>query len=770
MSVRRCRNGHTWESVAETPCPACGASASPPTTAVLTFVPPTDARTLSGAAPPADDTRVPGPPGEAAPPGADTPGLPGYELLAYLGDGGMGRVYQARQVRLDRLVALKIVRPDRLARPGAVERFEREARAVAKLDHPNIVRIHDANQAGEVHFLVMEYLAGTDLSRMVDRRGPLPVAEACEYARQAALGLQHAHERGLVHRDIKPANLMVCGGVVKVLDLGLARLRAPDSLADDGPPAAPGAEVLDTLTRDGAVMGTPDYMAPEQAANTAAADIRADLYSLGCTLYAVLTGEVVFPGGDALDKAKRHATEEPRPLNEVRPEVPPRLAAVVARMMAKDPADRYQTPAEVAEALAPFCRPAARIRRRWFVAAGVFALAAGVAAAFAWPGKKSGGPEPPTPPSPPTGVHVGHPELARAAEATAAFERGKREFAARNTNAAVASLEQAVAADPEFWEAYAELGRVQVLLGRPDEALAALDRAVALRPDEWRPRFYRGAAYYDLRKDYARAAAEFTAAVDRGCREDAVWEARGVCRGRLGDWAGAEADLTEALRRAPGRLDLQQARANARLWQGEWGGAMADWGEVVRRGNYTFSDAERRLPRILSRYARGDFSGYRDGCRELVAEYGKTDNGRTAYLLARAAAQCPDSGIDPAEQVRLAALAAKSDHGWDVHTLALAQLRAGRPDEAIGEARRSLDPKTHWDDDGRVANWFVIALAELARGDRAAAVAAYRQVNEPIDLRHPHEVAGFILLKREVEEALGLAPPLAPEPRERTPR
>ena len=400
----RCRNGHTWKpaSAADT-CPACGASASPPTTAALTFAPPTDARTLSAAAPPADDTRVPGPPGVPAAPPADVPDLPGYELLDYLGDGGMGRVYKARQVRLDRLVAVKIVRPDRLARPGAVERFEREARAVAKLDHPNIVRIHDANEAGDVHFLVMEYLAGTDLSRMVDLRGPLPVAEACGYARQAALALGHAHGRGLVHRDIKPANLMVCDGVVKVLDLGLARLRAPESLADDGPPAAAGAELVDTLTRDGAVMGTPDYMAPEQALNTAGADIRADLYALGCTLYAVLTGEVVFPGGDALEKAKRHAAEEPRPLNAVRPGVPPKLAAVVARMMAKAPADRFQTPAEVAAALEPFCRDRGRARRWWLVAAAVFAIAALVAAVYAWRGEKSDGPGPPAPPD------VGHP-------------------------------------------------------------------------------------------------------------------------------------------------------------------------------------------------------------------------------------------------------------------------------------------------------------------------------------------------------------------------
>jgi serine/threonine protein kinase len=185
MNVSRCRNGHTWESADLTACPVCGVGAAPPTTAVLTAPRPANVATLSAAGGSAGDTRTPDTPGDAAAPPGDAPELPGYEMLAYLGDGGMGRVYKARQVRLDRLVAVKIVRPDRFARPGATERFEREARAVGRLDHPNIVRIHDANDVAGVHFLVMEFLPGTDLSRMVDERGPLPVAEACEYARQA---------------------------------------------------------------------------------------------------------------------------------------------------------------------------------------------------------------------------------------------------------------------------------------------------------------------------------------------------------------------------------------------------------------------------------------------------------------------------------------------------------------------------------------------------------------------------------------------------------
>jgi serine/threonine protein kinase len=333
----------------------CGVGAAPPTTAVLTAPRPTNVATLSAAGGSAGDTRTPDTPGGPAEVPADAPELPGYELLTYLGDGGMGRVYKARQVRLDRVVAVKIVRPDRFARPGAAERFEREARAVGRLDHPNIVRVFDANDAAGVHFLVMEFLPGTDLSRMVDDRGPLPVTEACEYARQACLGLQHAHEKGLVHRDIKPANLMVCDGVVKILDLGLARLRAPDAGSDDGTtPPAPAGAVTDTLTRDGAVMGTPDYMAPEQAANTAAADIRA---------------EVELPS-----------------LVELRPDVPPRLAAVVTRLTAKDPADRYQTPAEAAAALEPFCRARGPGRWLWLAAAVVFGAAAALSAAYAWGG------------------------------------------------------------------------------------------------------------------------------------------------------------------------------------------------------------------------------------------------------------------------------------------------------------------------------------------------------------------------------------------------
>jgi serine/threonine-protein kinase len=266
-----------------------------------------------------------------------------YVLLERLGRGGIGQVYKARHALMDRLVALKVLRADVLDQPGALDRFRREIQAAAKLTHSNVVLAHDANQVGDRLFLVMEYIAGIDLARLLAQRGRLPATEAAHYIRQAALGLQHAHEHGLVHRDVKPSNLIRAnaGGVVKVLDLGLARLRAET----DG--AAP-------LTHEGAVMGTPDYMAPEQAEDSRSADIRADVYSLGSTLYHLLAGRPPFPGGSLAQKMLKLQRAEPTPLEQLCPDLPPGLADVVRKMMAKRPEDRYPSPAEVADALAPF--------------------------------------------------------------------------------------------------------------------------------------------------------------------------------------------------------------------------------------------------------------------------------------------------------------------------------------------------------------------------------------------------------------------------------
>jgi serine/threonine protein kinase len=295
---------------------------------------------------PADPT-VPTP---AGPPRDLPPELanhPRYRILRELGRGGMGVVYQARQTMMDRQVVIKVINKSLLDRPQALERFAREVRAAAKLAHPNIVTAYDAEQAGDLHMLVMEFVPGRSLAEVLHRQGPLPVALACDYARQAALGLQHAFEQGMVHRDIKPANLMLTPqGQVKILDFGLARMAS-----ESGPGSG--------LTASGAYMGTPDYSAPEQATDARKADIHADLYSLGCTLYCLLAGRPPFREETPVLTILAHLEKEPPPLPELRPEVPAGLWAVVARLLAKDPAGRYQAPAEVARALAPFCEVAA---------------------------------------------------------------------------------------------------------------------------------------------------------------------------------------------------------------------------------------------------------------------------------------------------------------------------------------------------------------------------------------------------------------------------
>jgi serine/threonine protein kinase len=274
-----------------------------------------------------------------------------YEIVRELGRGGMGVVYLAHNKLMDRPEVLKVINRDLMDRPGSLERFLREIRSAAMLNHDNVVKAYNALQIGELLVFAMEYVEGQDLAA-VTAKGPLSVAKACHYVCQVALGLAHAHEKSMVHRDIKPQNLILAKDgkkhVVKILDFGLAKATSQDRLEE-------------ALTGDGKMLGTPDFIAPEQTLDAAHADIRADIYSLGCTLYYLLTAAPPFQGRSLFELLQAHQSKEARLLNLVRPDVPPELAAVVARMMAKDPARRYQKPGEVAEALLPFIKQASAI-------------------------------------------------------------------------------------------------------------------------------------------------------------------------------------------------------------------------------------------------------------------------------------------------------------------------------------------------------------------------------------------------------------------------
>jgi serine/threonine protein kinase len=265
-----------------------------------------------------------------------------YRILERLGSGGMASVYLCEHLVMRRRVALKVLPPALAEAPSALGRFHREARAVAALDHPNIVRAYDIDRDGKLHFLVMEYVDGSSLQEIVKHHGRLDLARSAHYIRQAATGLQHAHAAGLVHRDIKPANLLLDRqGTVKVLDMGLARFFHDEA---------------DNLTHKyhEAVLGTADYMAPEQTLDSHTVDIRADIYSLGITWYFLLTGKNPFGQGTVTQKLLWHQMKKPEPIAVLRPEVPDALGALLAKMIAKEPAERYQTPAEVVAALVPW--------------------------------------------------------------------------------------------------------------------------------------------------------------------------------------------------------------------------------------------------------------------------------------------------------------------------------------------------------------------------------------------------------------------------------
>ncbi|HEY2784204.1 MAG TPA: protein kinase [Fimbriiglobus sp.] len=323
-----------------------------------------------------------------------------YAEIREIGRGGMGVVYLAKNTLMGRFEVLKVVNRARLAGTRTGDRFVREIRVAAGLKHPNVVTAYSARRLGDLLVFAMEYVPGTDLAQLVRQRGPLPIAEACEYAYQTALGLQHAHDKGMIHRDIKPSNLILSRdgnqSIVKILDFGLAK-GVGETAGDEA------------LTGQGVMLGTPGYVAPEQIRDGATADGRSDVYSLGCTLYYLLAGRPPFAGKTVYATLSAHQTADPPKLSVVRPDVPDGLVRIVSTMMAKDPVVRYPTPGEAAAALEPFVRPGPapvlptpRPRRWLHVAVGILVLGLGLT----WAGGVfHSTPKPPTTPSPPTTNH-----------------------------------------------------------------------------------------------------------------------------------------------------------------------------------------------------------------------------------------------------------------------------------------------------------------------------------------------------------------------------
>ena len=335
----------------------------------------------SGAAADLDATTDPAAAKAVAPKKAKKQAIPeeldGYELVKQLGAGGMGAVYLARQTSLDRSVALKVMHAQWASDPVFLARFTREAYAAAQLNHHNVVQIYDFGEDAGINFFSMEFVDGQSLGDLLKKHGKLEPAAAVGHVLQAARGLKFAHDRGMVHRDIKPDNLMLnAEGLVKVADLGLVKTKAMTA-ADDQSPAAgpasgsrPGGSKLQQsadVTTVGSAMGSPSYMSPEQCRDATTVDGRADVYSLGCTLYALLSGRTPFLGKTAVEVIRKHLSEPPPPLATVAPDVPAELAGIVGRTLEKEPGARYQTMDDL------------------------------IAALTAWQGKQASGPPRPTP-------------------------------------------------------------------------------------------------------------------------------------------------------------------------------------------------------------------------------------------------------------------------------------------------------------------------------------------------------------------------------------
>jgi eukaryotic-like serine/threonine-protein kinase len=284
-----------------------------------------------------------------------------YTLLDKIGRGRMAGVFKAAH-RLGQTVAIKVLPPSKVKDPQSFGRFQREARLAVKLKHPNIVRTFQTGETKGLYYLVMEYLEGETLAEVLLRRGRLPPTEAVRLVHQAMLGLEHIHEKGLVHRDLNPTNLMLVGGepnstlnaTVKILDIGMGR-----AMFDEGANEGGGYE----LTAAGDILGNPDYMSPEQARDAHKADIRADVYSLGCVLYHTLGGQPPFPDKNRVRQLMRITNEAPKPITQLNPEVPDGLQQILNWMLAKDPAQRYPTPERAAQALQVFLSSGATVQR-----------------------------------------------------------------------------------------------------------------------------------------------------------------------------------------------------------------------------------------------------------------------------------------------------------------------------------------------------------------------------------------------------------------------
>jgi serine/threonine-protein kinase len=649
--------------------------------------------------------------------------LPGYEVLEELGRGGMGVVFKARQVGLDRLVALKVVLAGEFAGASERARFRAEALAAARLSHPNVVQVFEVGEHQGHPYLALEYVeAGTLADRL--RGGPLPPRQAAELIQQLARAAQVAHDRGVVHRDLKPANVLLTrDGTPKVTDFGLAKRLDAQTAA----------------TQSGAVVGTPAYMAPEQAAGkTREVGPAADVWALGVILYECLTGRPPFQAATPLDTVVQVLTAEPVPPRRLRPGVPRDLQTVCLHCLDKEPRKRYPSALALADDLGRWlagesikARPVGRVGRLWrwcrrrpAVAVLLLALAlsllagAGTSAYLLRTRRGSAGPD-----------------------AEALVARGRLHLQRKEYDRALAAYGEALRLDPRHATAHAERADAYVGLGRPDEAVAECVAAMRLEPD--------------LVTKHVRWAKAHT---NGGQHEHAVVGCTAVLRvaePQLAKHRSSRDAGNPQLRWAVAHTaDAYFVRSNAHAMLRHWDAAADDFAR--------YAASQRDLPQMALPFneacrllGKGDRQGYRKVCARALGRSAELSKASEVYLIARMCLLSADSGVAPAEALRLAEAAVRAQRvPWHLHTLGLAYYRTGQYDLAI---RRLQDASQTVVGPPAMTpnNWLVLAMAQHRKGQPAEARRWLdAAVRRPVPCMHPHERVAYQILRREAEAML----------------
>ena len=713
-----------------------------------------------------------------------------YEILEVVGRGGMGIVLKGHDTKLNRIVAIKILAPEIASIPTAQKRFLREAQAAAAVSHDHIVTTYAVGDRPVPH-LVMEYIDGCSLQQKIDAEGQLELKEVLRIGRQIASGLVAAHEQGLTHRDIKPSNVLLQNGIqrVQVTDFGLAR--ATNDL---------------DITRTGEVAGTPQYMSPEQAQGQLV-DQRSDLFSLGSVMYAMCTGHSPFRASTPLASIRRVCDDEPRSLRENNPEIPNWLAAIIEKLLAKDPDDRFQSAAEVAELLSkclshlqdPGSTPfpgtipplkrqpakAARPQRPWLVAAliliavgmmlgateatGVTNVSGTVVRIVTGEGTLVVEVDDPTVEVTLDGEELsitgaglqelklrpgqyqfratkdGHP----IEQKLVSISRGDREVVRVTMESSIGKATSST----DVSRTQEENDIDQLSLGEKVEHYTKLIRQ---RPDIALTYVYRADAYRRLGK-YSNSIEDCDSAIRINPELQTAYLNRGRARYAVQMYESAIADCNEAIRLDPEEFLAYEYRGASHFGLGRYVEALANFNMSLEIKN---SEMVSRLCRVQTLVMMNQLDEYRRECEPILERYRDSTVPMDYCHAARMCILAPHAINDQTRIIELAKRAVshyptgKQPRQWMLHTLGMAHFRAGNLDEAVRQFHASLDADPNWNAIDLI--WLGLALVEQARGNNAQAQKWLRKAVEKQAAPYPQDRMEAQVLRREVEQLLNL--------------